>query len=110
MPGDLLTQIGIYNNAALANHCFPKTKVGQIDVGAQADLIFVDYQPFTPLTSENLPWHIIFGFRESMVTTTMVAGKLLMHNRQLLTLNEEQIADEARQRVPSVWERYRAQF
>ncbi|MFN8412330.1 MAG: NAD(P)-binding domain-containing protein [Anaerolineales bacterium] len=55
---------------------------------AAADLIFVDYHPFTPLTDGNLPWHIIFGFQQSMVTTTIVAGKVLMKDRKLLTLTK----------------------
>jgi len=110
MPGDLLAKIAIKNNAALINQLFPRTKIGTIEVGAQADVIFVDYHPFTPLTPDNLPWHIVFGFHESMITTTMVAGKLLMHHRELLTLDEERIAYEAHQRAPLIWERYRSQF
>jgi hypothetical protein len=69
-------------------------------------LIFVDYHPHTPLTPENLPWQIIFGFHESMVTTTIVAGRVLMHDRQLLTLNEAEIAAQARAQAPAVWERF----
>ena len=51
----------------------PVSRIGSLEKNAQADLIFVDYRPFTPLTPENLPWHILFGFHESMVTATMVA-------------------------------------
>ena len=45
-----------------------------------------------------------------MVTTTIASGKLLMQDRQLLTLDEEAIAAHARQLAPAVWERYYAQF
>lgn len=99
-------QLGVYNNAALANKFFPKAALGQITPGAYADLIFVDYHPHTPLTEGNLPWQIIFGFNESMVTTTIVAGEILMRDRKLLTMDEEAIASSARQRAPQVWERY----
>ena len=75
-----------------------------------ADLIFVDYHPHTPLTAGNLPWQIIFGFHESMVTTTIVAGKVLMHERRLLTMDEKDVADRARRQAPAVWERYNRQF
>ena len=67
--------MAIYNNAALANTYFTEAPVGILKPGAYADLIFVDYNPHTPLTAGNLPWQIIFGFHESMVTTTIVAGK-----------------------------------
>ena len=99
-------QLGVYNNAALANIFFPEAPLGQIIPGAHADLIFVDYHPHTPLNEGNLPWQIIFGFNESMVTTTIVAGEVLMQDRQLLTMDEEAITAKARGLAPHVWERY----
>jgi putative selenium metabolism protein SsnA len=99
-------QLGIYNNAALANKFFPEAPLGKLIPGAFADLIFVDYHPHTPLNDGNLPWHIIFGFHESMVTTTIVNGEVLMQDRQLVNLDEEAIAARARQLAPKVWERY----
>ena len=99
-------QLGVYNNAALANKFFSQAAHGRITPGAVADIIFVDYHPHTPLTPGNLPWQIIFGFNESMVTTTIVAGEILMKDRKLLTLDEEKITFNARQRAPEVWARY----
>jgi putative selenium metabolism protein SsnA len=110
MSGLDVTQMAIYNNARLAGGFFPEAPLGAIKPGAHADLIFVDYQDFTPLTADNLPWQIIFGFHESMVTTTMVAGKLLMHKRDLLSMDEKEIARRARQLAPAVWERYNRQI
>ncbi|HET7142803.1 MAG TPA: putative aminohydrolase SsnA [Anaerolineales bacterium] len=106
MGGNDVTQMAVYNNAALANQFFPAAPIGQITKGAFADLIFVDYRPFTPITAGNLPWHIIFGFQQSMVTTTIVAGKVLMKDRKLLTLDEEEIAARAREIAPRIWEKY----
>jgi putative selenium metabolism protein SsnA len=99
-------RLGVYNNAALANIFFPEAPLGKLVPGAFADLIFVDYHPHTPLTESNLPWQIIFGFHESMITTTIVAGEVLMRDRQLLTLDEETITARARLLAPQVWERY----
>lgn len=109
MNGYDVQQMAIYNNAALANVFFPEAAIGQMVPGAYADIIFVDYQPNTPLTAGNLPWHIIFGFQQSMVTTTIVAGKVLMKDRQLLTLDEPEIGAKAREIAPKVWERYQAE-
>lgn len=106
MGGYDVQQMAIYNNSALAGVFFPDTSIGQIVPGAAADLIFVDYHPFTPLTDGNLPWHIIFGFQQSMVTSTMVAGKFLMKNRELLTLDEAEIAARAREIAPRIWKKY----
>jgi putative selenium metabolism protein SsnA len=99
-------QLGVYNNAALANKFYPEAPLGQIVPGAYADLIFVDYHPHTPLNEGNLPWQIVFGFNESMVTTTIVAGEVLMRDRHLLTMDEEAITAKARDLAPQVWERY----
>ncbi|MCK4801636.1 MAG: putative aminohydrolase SsnA [Anaerolineales bacterium] len=101
-----IIQMGVRNNAALANIYLPETTLGVIKPGAAADLIFVDYHPYTPLTAGNLPWQIIFGIQESMITSTMVAGKFLMKDHQLLTLDEEKIAAEAGALAPAIWERY----
>ncbi|MHB8777229.1 MAG: putative aminohydrolase SsnA [Anaerolineales bacterium] len=106
MGGYEVTQMAVYNNAALANVFFPSTSIGQIVPEAVADLIFVDYHPHTPLTEGNLPWHIIFGFQQSMITTTIVAGKVLMKDRKLLTMDEEEISAHAREIAPRIWKRY----
>ena len=105
-----VVQMAVYNNARLAGLFFGGAPLGVIVPGAHADLIFVDYHPHTPLTVDNLPWQIVFGFQERMVTTTIAAGKVLMHDRELLTLDEDTITSEARRQAPSVWERYYAQF
>jgi cytosine/adenosine deaminase-related metal-dependent hydrolase len=104
--GTDVVRMAIYNNAALADMFFPERSIGTLEVGAAADLIFVDYHPTTPLSAGNLPWHIIFGFESSMVTTTMVAGQLLMKDRQLLTLNEQEITSRSRELAAKTWERF----
>ncbi len=110
MSGTDVARMAIDHNAQLAGSFFPAAPLGVLAPGAVADLIFVDYHPHTPLTAGNLPWQIIFGFHESMVTTTIVAGQVLMRDRQLLTLDEAEIAAHARSLAPAVWERYNRQF
>ncbi|MGA7193937.1 MAG: putative aminohydrolase SsnA [Anaerolineales bacterium] len=110
MSGTSVAEMAIYNNAALADVFFPSAPIGQIIPGAVADLIFVDYQSPTQLSAENLPWHIIFGFQQSMITTTIVDGKILMKDRKLLTLDEAEIAARARELASKVWKRYQEKF
>lgn len=109
MNGYDVQQMAIYNNAGLANVFFQDAPIGRLIPGAFADIIFVDYHPNTPMTAGNLPWHIIFGMQQSMVTATIVAGKVLMKDRQLLTLDEEEIGAKAREIAPKVWGRYQAE-
>lgn len=106
MPGNLLFDMLVGNNPALAGSFFPDAPLGILSEGAHADLIFVDYHPHTPLTPGNLPWHVIFGFHESMVTATICGGQILMQDRKLLTLDEPALAAEARELAPNVWARY----
>jgi cytosine/adenosine deaminase-related metal-dependent hydrolase len=103
-----IVQMAVYNNSALTNVFWPELPIGRLEAGAAADVIFVDYQPTTPLTVGNLPWHIIFGFESSMVTTTIVAGKILMKDRELLTLDEAEITARSRELAAGVWGRYAA--
>jgi putative selenium metabolism protein SsnA len=106
MGGYDVAQMAIYNNATLANVFFPAAPIGQLIPGAYADIIFVDYHPNTPLIAGNLPWHIIFGMQQSMITATIVSGKVLMKDRELLTLDEREISAKAREIAPKVWKRY----
>ncbi len=106
MGGYLVTQMAVINNSALVTELFDGLRVGEISEGAAADLIFVDYHPFTELSAGNLPWHILFGFQESMVTATIVAGKPLMYQRALLTLDEAEIAAQAMAVSKQTWQRY----
>lgn len=109
MPGDLVAKMATQNNAALATQQFG-LPIGKVEVGAQADLMFVDYHPYTDMNTGNLPWHIIFGFNDSMVTATMVAGKLLMYHRELLTLDEKAISARACELSAETWKRYQKRF
>lgn len=103
MNGATVAEMAVANNAALANVFFPQAPIGVLAPGAFADIIFVDYHPTTPMSAGNLPWHILFGFENSMVTTTICAGKVLMKDRQLLFLDEAEITAQSRKLAQQVW-------
>jgi len=105
MPADQVLQMQFFNNARLATHFFSRP-VGELTPGAFADIIFLDYDPPTPLTVDNLPWHIIFGVDGTRVTSTIVGGRFLMRDGELLTLDEEAIMARAREVARQTWERF----
>lgn len=107
MGADKIVQMAIHNNRQLASESFGGLSIGIIEPGAAADLIFVEYRPYTELTPGNLPWHIVFGFRESMITSTMVNGKFLMQDRKFITLDVDKITADALQASKETWKRYR---
>lgn len=110
MNGMLIAKMATVQNRRLIANQFPGIEAGILKVGAQADIIFVDYRPFTPMNAANLPWHILFGFNESMVTMTMVDGIILMKDHKILCVDEEKIIADARQLAGGVWKRYSDQF
>jgi putative selenium metabolism protein SsnA len=105
MPGDVVMRLAYANNARLARVFWPDLMLGELRVGASADLVFLDYHPTTPLMAGNLPWHILFGVEASAVTATVCAGRVLMRDRALLTLDEEAITARSRELAARVWER-----
>ncbi len=105
MNGATVAEMAVTNNAALANVFFPQAPLGVLAPGAFADIIFVDYHPTTPLSAGNLPWHILFGLENSMVTTTICSGKVLMKDRQLLFLDEAEITARSRELAAKMWQR-----
>ncbi len=104
MPGDVVMAMAYPNNNTVASRFFPKP-VGELTPGAFADIAVLDYDPTTPLTPGNLPWHIIFGVDGAHVTHTIAGGKVLMKDRELLTLDEGAIMARARELAAGVWGR-----
>ncbi|HOC22042.1 MAG TPA: putative aminohydrolase SsnA [Anaerolineae bacterium] len=105
MPGDLVFRLAFDANAQLARLFWPQATLGVLEPGATADLILVDYHPITPLSAGNLPWHFLFGYEASMITTTISAGRVLMRDRQVLTLDEEEITARSRELAAKLWQR-----
>jgi putative selenium metabolism protein SsnA len=104
MGADQVMRMAFQNNAQIASLFFPDP-LGQLSAGALADVVLVDYKPTTPLTEGNFPWHIIFGVDGTGVDTTIVGGRVLMQNRELLTLDEEEICAKSRELASKMWRR-----
>nr|MBC7244323.1 putative aminohydrolase SsnA [Chloroflexota bacterium] len=104
LGADKVLTMAVQHNAQTAGLFYSKP-LGELTPGAYADIVFLDYVPPTPLTEGNLPWHIIFGVDGAHVSTTIVAGKVLMHKRELKTLDEEEIGAKARELAAKLWQR-----
>ena len=78
-------------------------KLGELAVGAPADLILVDLNslPFTPLN--NLHRQLVYCELGQSVRLTMVAGKIVVSEKQMSAVNEVDILEETRE----VFERQR---
>jgi putative selenium metabolism protein SsnA len=98
-------QMAFENNRQIAALFFDRP-LGVIRPAAAADLIFLDYHPPTPLSSDNFLGHLLFGIAGARVQTTIVGGKVLMRDGQLLGLDEEEIAARSRDLAVRLWEKF----
>ena len=83
-----VTDMLFKNNAKIGARYFPD-QLGVLKAGAAADIIVMDYKPFTPFSDENIDGHMIFGMTGRQCQTTIAAGKVLMLDRQLVGIDEE---------------------
>jgi len=98
-------QMQFTNNARIMANFFP-LKLGELTPGAAADLIVINYDPPTPLTADNYYSHMVFGMAGSTVETTIVAGKILMQDQKLATIDEQEINCTARELAAKLWKRF----
>jgi putative selenium metabolism protein SsnA len=98
-------QMVFANNQKIAAKFFPKP-VGKLAPGAYADIIVVDYHPWTPVHSGNFYGHVLFGISGRAVETTIINGKVVMKNRELLFVDEAEVAAKARELAAKAWERF----
>jgi putative selenium metabolism protein SsnA len=88
-------------NQRLASAAFG-ADLGGLQAGSAADLIVLDYDSPTPLTTENVPWHLVFGLTSASVESVMVAGRFILRDR-VSALDHEDIYAEARKASERLW-------
>ena len=85
-----VTDMLFKNNAKMAERTgFPT--LGVLAPGAAADVIVMDYKPFTPFSDANIDGHMLFGMTGRQCQTTMINGKILMKDRVLTEIDEEAV-------------------
>ncbi|TMW73563.1 amidohydrolase [Alteribacter natronophilus] len=74
---------------------------GKLAAGYDADFIFLDRTGFHALPDkpERALSHIVYSLKGSDVTDVFVKGKMLVKDRELLTLDEEKIRADAKQAI-----------
>lgn len=92
------------NNRIIAERFFEKP-LGVIEKGAYADVIIAEYDPLTPLNSNNINSHILFGVGGGSVKSTIINGKILMKNREILVVDTERIMARSRDLSEKLWRR-----
>jgi len=80
-------------------------ELGILRAGAPADLILLDYRPATEFSTRTLGAHLWSGLLRAPVSGAMVAGNVVMDNGVLVTADEHEVAQRARECAARVWER-----
>ena len=92
-------------NADFASTCFGKP-VGRLISGALADVIIADYIAPTPLCAGNIDAHILFGLSGRSIIATVVNGRILMKNREIIVADARKIAVKSRELAQELWKRF----
>lgn len=80
-------------------------EIGSIEVGKKADIILIDTNSANMVPdSSTLTSNIIYSANGSNVDTTICNGKILMENKKLTVLDEQEIYDKARQAIKNLKE------
>jgi len=73
--------------------------VGRIEPGKKADIVLLDFNaPHLQPKIDNLA-HIVYSAGSADVDTVIIDGKIVMRDREVLTLDEERIFQEVQKRV-----------
>ena len=79
----------LFKNNPIIGEKYFGVPLGKLAPGAAADVIVMDYKPYTPFSDANIDGHMIFGMTGRQCETTIANGKLLMKDRQLVGIDEE---------------------
>ena len=72
-------------------------QIGSLEAGKKADLIIVDTNAPHATPMYNVYSEIVFALKATDVRTVIIAGRPIMEERKMLTLNEEEILQRAKE-------------
>jgi putative selenium metabolism protein SsnA len=97
----------LHTNAVVARRFLGEPLLGELTLGAPADICVVDSPPPTPIGPENLFGHLVYGASEAPVRHTIARGRILLEDFRHTTLDPLEISRAARVEAFGLWERFR---
>lgn len=101
-PQDIL---GMLSRAARRASATLGITLGRLEVDAAADIVLTDYYPATPLTTENLAGHFLFGMAARHVASVLIDGRWIVRNRVVQTCDEVATRHAALPVTAAMWDR-----
>ncbi|MGZ8846364.1 MAG: amidohydrolase family protein, partial [Pyrinomonadaceae bacterium] len=81
------------------------SKIGSIEVGKRADVAVVDLHQVHSSPASDVVSALVYSAQTSDVRTTIIDGRVVMRDRQLLTLNESEVISEANREAAALAQR-----
>ena len=91
MPAKTVIQMATRNGARV----LMRPDLGSLEVGKTADIIMVDLNKPNLIPLYNIYSHLVYSAGGSEVDSAIINGKLVMDKRKLLTIDEQEILDQA---------------
>lgn len=80
-------------------------EIGSIEVGKRADMIVVDVSELHAAPTGDVVSALVYSAQASDVRTAIIDGKVVMGDRELLTLNERELLNTANREAEALFER-----
>ena len=93
LPAYEILKMATINGAKALNK---ESLIGSIKIGKLADLILLDLSNIITQPINDVFADIVYNAKGTNVETTIVGGKILMENRKLTNLNEQEIIDNCK--------------
>ena len=87
-------------------------EIGSLEAGKKADIILVDVSRpwFRPIRKENFCSNLVYNASGADVTDVVVNGRCIVRNRDLTTVDLDQILNEVQGRAEAIWLRAEKNF
>ena len=72
-------------------------EIGSLELGKKADLILISLDEPNAVPMYDVYAQLAYALKASDVTTAVIGGRIVMRDRKLLTVNEEQAIAKARE-------------
>lgn len=102
MPANKIAQMATLNGAKTLHL---EKQIGTLDIGKKADIILLDFNFPHTSPGENLFAQMVFAASAENVHSVLIDGKLVMLNRKILILDEEETIRKANEELDLLLQR-----
>jgi cytosine/adenosine deaminase-related metal-dependent hydrolase len=80
-------------------------EIGSLEVGKKADLVVIDFNRLHTTPSPNPISTLVYAATGGEVDTVVVDGQIVVEQGQLLTMDEDEVMEQAQQHAQALYKR-----